>query len=266
MSQRQTRGIERRLEWEARGKSRIVFVLAKQKWRPFTLCDNLQAHKAPEFVDAMKPLGEIVLFPPNVTDLLQPVDAGAGRMMKYLIASRLDNQMDNDAAFSSKWLAGRFTAPERRILITRWVGEAWEELCQAGYIRKYFEKIAYLGRLVQIPVESRSRVLMITGSSPMSPLSSTSMMSQNPPAATAVTATFLKATTISKTRVRQTRKRPSSRMKPDNPVFVKATMSRFSIPMANRYSPAVLLHRVRPYTGSLCPTATLWSLSNNCTR
>ncbi|CEP02962.1 hypothetical protein PBRA_009180 [Plasmodiophora brassicae] len=56
------------------------------------LCDNLQAHKAPEFVDAMKPLGEIVLFPSNVTDLLQPVDAGAGRMMKYLIASRLDNQ------------------------------------------------------------------------------------------------------------------------------------------------------------------------------
>lgn len=36
------------------------------------LCDNLQSHKAPEFVDSMKSLGEIVLFPPNVTDLLQP--------------------------------------------------------------------------------------------------------------------------------------------------------------------------------------------------
>ncbi|CEP02794.1 hypothetical protein PBRA_002761 [Plasmodiophora brassicae] len=108
------------------------------------LCDNLQSHKAPEFVDSMKSLGEIVLFPPNVTDLLQPVDAGAGRMMKYLIASRLDAQMDDDAAFSSKWLGGKFTASERRVLITNWVGEAWERLCQAGYIHKYFEKTGCL--------------------------------------------------------------------------------------------------------------------------
>ncbi|CEP03512.1 C2H2-type domain-containing protein [Plasmodiophora brassicae] len=108
------------------------------------LCDNLQAHKAPEFVDCMKSLGEIVLFPPNITYMLQPVDAGAGRMMKYFIASRLDYQMDNDAAFSSKWLGGKFTAPERRILITKWVGEAWEQFWQAGYIRKYFEKTGCL--------------------------------------------------------------------------------------------------------------------------
>ncbi|CEP00912.1 hypothetical protein PBRA_008224 [Plasmodiophora brassicae] len=54
----------------------------------------------------MKSLGEIVLFSPNVADSLQPVDVGAGRMMKYLIASRLDYQMDNNATFSSNWLRG----------------------------------------------------------------------------------------------------------------------------------------------------------------
>lgn len=35
-------------------------------------CDNLDAHAAPDFVDSMKPLGELIFFPPNVTDMLQP--------------------------------------------------------------------------------------------------------------------------------------------------------------------------------------------------
>jgi len=65
-------------------------------------------------------------------------------MMKYLIASRLDAQLDSDAGFMSKWVDGKFSASERRILITKWIGEAWEQLCDAGYIRKYFEKTGCL--------------------------------------------------------------------------------------------------------------------------
>ncbi|CEO98824.1 hypothetical protein PBRA_006938 [Plasmodiophora brassicae] len=163
-------------------------------------------------------------------------------MMKYLIASRLDYQMDNDAAFSSKWLGGKFTAPERRILITKWVGEAWEQFWQAGYIRKYFEKTGCRDGLSQ-----------------PSRLSSTSTMKHIPKAATAVlTANSLKATTISRTPVRQTRKRLFSRY--NRPVFVKVTVSRSSTVMANRSLSALLLHHVRLYTGSLCPTPTSWSV------
>lgn len=35
-------------------------------------CDNLDAHCAPDFVNSMKSLGQLVFFPPNLTDLLQP--------------------------------------------------------------------------------------------------------------------------------------------------------------------------------------------------
>ncbi|CEP03882.1 hypothetical protein PBRA_003489 [Plasmodiophora brassicae] len=38
------------------------------------LCDNLDAHKDPRFQSAISPLGRLMYFPPNVTDLLQPVD------------------------------------------------------------------------------------------------------------------------------------------------------------------------------------------------
>ena len=74
--------------------------------------------------------------------LLFEVDAGAGRMMKYLIASRLDAQLDSDAGFMSKWIDGKFSASERRILITKWIGEAWEQLCDAGYIGNILKKPA----------------------------------------------------------------------------------------------------------------------------
>jgi hypothetical protein len=36
------------------------------------LCDNLGSHIAKDFINAMKPIGEVVFFSPNVTDLLQP--------------------------------------------------------------------------------------------------------------------------------------------------------------------------------------------------
>jgi hypothetical protein len=65
-------------------------------------------------------------------------------MMKYLIASKLDAQLDKDAAFMSKWIEGKFTASERRVLITKWVGEAWDEFRQQPYIYKYFEKTGCL--------------------------------------------------------------------------------------------------------------------------
>ena len=39
---------------------------------PIFFCDNLDAHCAPDFVNSMKSLGQLVFFPPNLTDLLQP--------------------------------------------------------------------------------------------------------------------------------------------------------------------------------------------------
>ena len=72
------------------------------------------------------------------------VDAGAGRMMKYLVAQQLDEQLDNDAAFMTKWIDGKFTASQRRVLITKWVGNAWDDFCHGGYIHKYFEKTGCL--------------------------------------------------------------------------------------------------------------------------
>ena len=71
----------------------------------------------------------VYLLPENQTDKVQPVDAGVGWTMEKKIEHSLDN----------KWLEvednidkrhDKLTAKKKacRILMTKWVGEAWDEL------------------------------------------------------------------------------------------------------------------------------------------
>jgi hypothetical protein len=64
-------------------------------------------------------------------------------MLKYGVATSLDYCLE-DAAFNSKWQDGKFTASERRVLMTEWVGEAWEQICSDRYIHRYFQKTGCL--------------------------------------------------------------------------------------------------------------------------
>jgi hypothetical protein len=70
---------------------------------------------------------------------LQPVDAGPGRYIKHQMGVELDQALD-EPRFREKWMDGKFTARERRVLITKWVGSAFEKLCKSGGITRYFEK------------------------------------------------------------------------------------------------------------------------------
>jgi hypothetical protein len=73
------------------------------------------------------------------------VDAGAGRFIKYQVGRELDDALENPA-FMSKWMDGKFTARERRVLITKWVGSAFDALCASGHIERYFTKTGCLLR------------------------------------------------------------------------------------------------------------------------
>ena len=51
------------------------------------LCDNLSAQTSEDFLEALRRRNtRRYLFPANVTDLIQPVDAGVGRVKKKLKA------------------------------------------------------------------------------------------------------------------------------------------------------------------------------------
>jgi hypothetical protein len=66
--------------------------------------------------------------------------------MKFTIGTILDEECDNPS-FLDKWCSGRFSAAERRILMTRWVGEAHERVIGQKRIGRLFEKTGSILRI-----------------------------------------------------------------------------------------------------------------------
>jgi len=110
--------------------------------------DNLAAQQT-EDVRAMYTANGIVpfFFPPNVTDLLQPVDHHLAQQFKRRMADLLDERLLEDEAFANKWLGiedGTMPAWEVRVQLTRLAGEAWEHVCTHRDFVKLFQETGCL--------------------------------------------------------------------------------------------------------------------------
>ena len=104
-----------------------------ERFVPF--CDNLTAQVSEEFKESVSKLNGVVWYGlPNATDLWQPVDAGYAQILKTLICQAQRRWLDDDVN-AEKWYGhdSSFTSKERRILITHWIGEAYEKLTSVEY-------------------------------------------------------------------------------------------------------------------------------------
>ena len=85
----------------------------------------------------------------NRTDLWQVVDAGIAQLLKVLTGLKHNEWLDEEDN-ADRWFSheNKFTASERRILITHWAGEAWDTLVSSRkyehVIRKCWEKTGCL--------------------------------------------------------------------------------------------------------------------------
>ena len=109
-------------------------------------CDNLDGQTREEFRDKVKELGGVTRYgPKGQTDAWQPVDSGYGRLLKVLT-----NHEQQEWLETERWTGNtdiNFTASERRILISHWVGEAFETLQTNQYDHsrwRCFERIGCL--------------------------------------------------------------------------------------------------------------------------
>jgi len=86
-------------------------------------CDNLAAHVDSD-VKTIFGDGKVLLvfFPPAMTEVIQPIDAGYGRSTRCCIGNELDRWL-MDTSNLEKWEAN-LTASERRILVSYLVGQA----------------------------------------------------------------------------------------------------------------------------------------------
>ena len=65
------------------------------------------------------------IIPGGCTAYVQPLDISVNKLMKGLIR---DQEEDHWEDHLEEWKAGKFSKADRRILITQWVGNAWETL------------------------------------------------------------------------------------------------------------------------------------------
>ena len=71
-------------------------------------------------------------LPAGCTDEVQPIDAGYGRLLKVYTGQALDEWLGHGENLQ-KWECNALTASERRVLITKWVGEATERIDKLPY-------------------------------------------------------------------------------------------------------------------------------------
>ena len=88
-------------------------------------CDNLSAH-LDDNVKEIFGKGKVFLcyLPPNMTNFIQPIDAGLGRCVRIAVGNFLDEWLMDDNNME-KW-ESMMTAPERRILTSELVAKAMD--------------------------------------------------------------------------------------------------------------------------------------------
>ena len=95
-------------------------------------CDNLNAHLDEEMKQIFGD-GKVLLFyfPPNMTNFIQPIDAGLGRSVRIEIGNSLDLWL-MDANNMERW-ESKLTAGERRIISVGFVGQAMRKIMTPEY-------------------------------------------------------------------------------------------------------------------------------------
>jgi len=106
--------------------------------------DNVGFQPVQNFHEACRDLNTVVyLLPENHTDKVQPIDAGYGKMIKKKIAEQMEKWLEKEENLEM-W-HNSIPATTRRVLMTKWAGEAWRELSSdEDFVKKLFEKTGCL--------------------------------------------------------------------------------------------------------------------------
>ena len=102
-------------------------------------CDNLSGQIADDFKRKVSEIGGVCWYGvPNATDIWQPVDAGYAEQLKVQIKHEHFKWLDSEEN-AEKWynVDNTFSASERRILLTRWIGNAYNLIDTRFYDFRY---------------------------------------------------------------------------------------------------------------------------------
>ena len=106
---------------------------------------NVSFQQEKQFHEACRKEGNasVYLLPENHTDKVQPIDAGIGKLFKTKAGEAMEKWLEQDENLDL-W-HDKIGAKDRRILMTKWSGEAWKELSKdMDLFTKLFQKTGCL--------------------------------------------------------------------------------------------------------------------------
>ena len=71
----------------------------------------------------------IAMIPPGCTSLIQPLDVVVNAPFKAKIETYAEQHYE---ANISSWMDDKYTASDRRVLMTKWIADAWTDICVAN--------------------------------------------------------------------------------------------------------------------------------------
>ena len=109
----------------------VMIRWVKHQWKlciegPTMFClDQHKAQKTPSIEGLLSSECNTtaILIPPECTSLVQPLDVVVNAPFKRLVDDLATSHMQENLVH------GNFSAKQRRILLTAWIGEAWEKTC-----------------------------------------------------------------------------------------------------------------------------------------
>ena len=117
----------------------------KTSWKPFLneevllVLDLHKTQKTDRIKELLKECHTTPIFvPAGCTSIIQPLDVSFNTPFKRQIESAVLKHMQDNL---DDYLNGKIAAGEKRILLTKWVGDAWEELAKKKeMIERSFKK------------------------------------------------------------------------------------------------------------------------------
>lgn len=116
------------------GRTLAEFVNRLPPGEKVMILDNLEAQANAEAGAALDALNvRRRLLPTNVTDMIQPIDQHVGIDITKRVVGKLLAKLIEEEEFQKRWMGidghPTYPAKERRILVTKFLGEAWAEFC-----------------------------------------------------------------------------------------------------------------------------------------